>query len=75
MKTAQEVISDIQQLSMNEKQTVIDYVISEENSHPTPVSVAELHERYQDYQRGENCIGPFQDEEANKYLRKQIKHA
>jgi predicted nucleotidyltransferase len=74
MKTAQEFITEYQKLPLEEKQIVVDYVISTEEeffkvTHYSESDLALLDQRYEEAQKGINIERYSSMEEAIKSLR------
>ncbi len=77
MKTAQEIILEIQVLPPEERQIVVEYVESTKDeafkiTNYPPEVLEEIDRCAEEAKRGENVVGPFRDEEANEYLRRSL---
>jgi hypothetical protein len=71
MKTAQDIITDFQELSPDQQEEVINYVVSiYEQEEFSKEDTAKILEAKEDAKKGINMSGPFVGEEAINHLRK-----
>ena len=74
MKTAEDIIQDLQELSPEEREKVSDYFTSEmdgiyREEHYSDEDMAKIEQDALEAKQGINVVGPFRGEEAVEYLR------
>ncbi len=78
MKTAEDIIPEIQELPWKERQKVADYLISDKDEEFTeenysPEDIAKILQAGEEAEREENLDGPYQGENATAPLKALLK--
>lgn len=78
MKTAEEIIQEIKELPLEERQKVADYMSVEEEpfleTNYSPEDMAKLYQDIEEYNQGIDVVGPFTGEDAIAYLKQYRTH-